>query len=162
MTRNTEMSQEIVADKPIATKMIVFAVGEQEYCVNILSVREIRGWEKATPVPFSSPFVKGVINLRGIVLPVLDMSVFLNIPREKNNLRQVVIVTEICGKILGVLVDRVSDILDISMDSVQEVSSEDGMRDVMSGLVALDDRMIGMLRLDSVLLAMGGPEGRAL
>ncbi|MCK9910936.1 chemotaxis protein CheW, partial [Microbacteriaceae bacterium K1510] len=63
-----------------ARELIAFAVGKQEFCIDVMSVREIRGWTPATVLPHSQPFVRGVINLRGAVLPIMDLAVRLGFP----------------------------------------------------------------------------------
>ncbi|GBR09231.1 chemotaxis protein CheW [Acetobacter oeni] len=133
-------------------KVISFAVGDQEYCVDILSVREIRGWTEATPLPGTPRWVRGVINLRGIILPVIDMRVMLRIGSERPISREVVMVVEIGEKISGLLVDKVSDIIDVEPTMVQEVPSSisGDTSEIISGLIALDGRMIGILNLDIV------------
>ncbi|NHN85014.1 chemotaxis protein CheW [Acetobacter musti] len=133
-------------------KVISFAVGEQEYCVDILSVREIRGWTEATPLPGTPPWVRGVINLRGIILPVIDIRVLLRIGSERPVSREVVMVVDIGDKVSGLLVDKVSDIIDVDPAMVQDVPSSvtGDTSGIISGLIALDGRMIGILNLDSV------------
>ena len=81
------MTDEAGADAKLV-KMIVFAVGDQEYCIPILSVREIRGFEKTTALPFASHYVCGAINRRGIILTVLDLAVYLNVEPQPDHLRR--------------------------------------------------------------------------
>ncbi|QEO16929.1 chemotaxis protein CheW [Acetobacter vaccinii] len=148
-----------VADAKIV-KMIVFAVGEQEYCIPILSVREIRGFEKTTPLPFAPHYVCGAINLRGVILTVVDLAVCLNVEPQADNPRRVVVIVESKnGIVCGLLVDRVIDMADINIDDIQAVSDENSC---LSGLVLLgrrsqdDRRMIGVLRLESVVSQLVG------
>ncbi|NVN09850.1 MULTISPECIES: chemotaxis protein CheW [Nguyenibacter] len=143
MTEQTE-----VADATIV-KMIMFAIGEQEYCIPILSVREIRGFEKTTTLPFAPPYVCGAINLRGVILTVIDLAVYLNVPPQADNPRRVVVFVESQGGVVcGLLVDRVIDMADIDLGDVQSVS-DDGSS--LGGLVLVDNRMIGVLRLETVV-----------
>lgn len=140
-------------------KVISFTVGGQEYCVDILDVREIRGWTEATPLPGTPDSVKGVINLRGIILPVIDMHVLLQIGAERPTSREVVMVVDIEGKIAGLLVDKVSDIIDLDPAIVQELpaSVAGNASELISGLIALDGRMISILRLNVLSEQMTGP-----
>ncbi|MFT8806258.1 MAG: chemotaxis protein CheW [Acetobacter aceti] len=133
-------------------KVISFNVGEQEYCVDILCVREIRGWTEATPLPGTPPCVKGVINLRGIIVPVIDMHELLHISHKDSSERNVVMVIDIDGKVSGLLVSKVSDILDITSEMIQDVpvTTADETDPLVSGLIAFDGRLIGLLRLGSV------------
>ncbi|MBO1324774.1 chemotaxis protein CheW [Acetobacter sp. TBRC 12305] len=130
-------------------KMIVFAVGEQEYCIPILSVREIRGFEKTTALPFAPHYVCGAINLRGVILTVIDLAVYLNIQPLADNPRRVVIIVESKNDtVCGLLVDRVIDMADIDLGDIQSVSEEGGS---LNGLVLVNQRMIGVLRLETIV-----------
>ncbi|MCH4091024.1 chemotaxis protein CheW [Acetobacter sp.] len=133
-------------------KVISFNVGEQEYCVDILRVREIRGWTEATPLPGTPRCIKGVINLRGIIVPVIDMCELLHVSHHDSSDRNVVMVIDVDGKTAGLLVSKVSDILDITAEMVQDVpvSSTDEIDPLVSGLIAFDGRMIGFLQLSVV------------
>ncbi|WP_025885192.1 chemotaxis protein CheW [Asaia prunellae] len=129
-------------------------MGAQEYCIPILSVREIRGFEKTTKLPFAPPYVCGAINLRGIILTVIDLATYLNIPAELENARRVVIIVESReGVVYGLLVDRVIDLADISTGDIQPTSDESAC---LHGLVLIDSRMIGILKLDTVVRHLVG------
>ncbi len=142
------MTDEAGADAKLV-KMIVFAVGEQEYCIPILSVREIRGFEKTTALPFAPHYVCGAINLRGIILTVIDLAVYLNVEPQADNPRRVVVIVESRnGTVCGLLVDRVIDMADVNLSDIQAVAEEDSS---LSGLVMIADRMIGVLRLEVVV-----------
>jgi len=95
-------------------ELIAFRVGAQEFCVNIMSVREIRGWTQATPMPHSPSYVLGVINLRGAVLPIIDLSARLGMAPAVPTPRHVIIVAQFGEKIVGMLVEAVSDILTVT------------------------------------------------
>ena len=107
-------------------ELIAFRIGDQEFCVNIMSVREIRGWTPATPLPHSPHYVMGVINLRGAVLPIMDLSLRLGMKPVEPTARHVIIVAQVKSRVVGLLVDAVSDILTVDDDNIQptpEVSS---------------------------------------
>lgn len=142
------MTDEAGADAKLV-KMIVFAVGDQEYCIPILSVREIRRFEKTTALPFAPHYVCGAINLRGIILTVIDLAVYLNVEPQADNPRRVVIIVESRnGTVCGLLVDRVIDMANVNLSAIQAVAEEDSS---LSGLVMIADRMIGVLRLEVVV-----------
>nr|WP_299505598.1 chemotaxis protein CheW [uncultured Rhizobium sp.] len=130
-------------------ELIAFRIGEQEFCVNIMSVREIRGWTPATPLPHSPGYVLGVINLRGAVLPIIDLSKRLGMkPVEPN----VIIVAQVHSKIIGLLVEAVSDILTVTEENIQstpEISS-DLERQYARGILAIDKRMICLIELGAL------------
>ena len=130
-------------------ELIAFRIGEQEFCVNIMSVREIRGWTPATPLPHSPGYVLGVINLRGAVLPIIDLSKRLGMkPVEPS----VIIVAQVHSKIIGLLVEAVSDILTVTEENIQstpEISS-DLERQYARGILAIDKRMICLIELGAL------------
>ncbi|MBW9112059.1 chemotaxis protein CheW [Rhizobium cauense] len=133
-------------------ELIAFRVGDQEFCVNIMSVREIRGWTPATAMPHSPSYMKGVINLRGAVLPIIDLSARLGMKAAEPTARHVIIVAQVRRKVVGLLVDAVSDILTVTEDNVQptpEIASE-LQRQFARGILAIDKRMICLLELDAI------------
>lgn len=134
-------------------ELLAFRLGEQEYCLDIMSVREIRGWSKATPIPFSPPHVKGVINLRGTVLPVLDLAVRLGMQPAEGSELNVIIVVDINGHTAGLLVDAVSDIISVSPSELQptpDISSEDASN-CIKALTLIENRLIRVLELNLVM-----------
>ncbi|WP_407493469.1 chemotaxis protein CheW [Pseudooceanicola sp. MF1-13] len=136
-------------------ELLTFRVADQEYSLDIMSVREIRGWTRTTPMPHSPEFMRGVINLRGTVLPVMDLARRLNLPTRETNDRNVIIVVKINGTLTGLLVDAVSDIVAMTEDDLQpppELSSDPQMS-VVRALTVIDDRMIRVLDLSAVVPA---------
>lgn len=104
---------------PGSLDIIAFLVQEQEYCVETRLVREIRGWSPCTPVPHSPPAIAGVISLRGTVIPILDLAVKLGMEPHRQGSRSAIVVVEFKQSIVGMIVDRVSDILTVRRDLVQ-------------------------------------------
>jgi purine-binding chemotaxis protein CheW len=128
-------------------EFIAFHVGEQTYCIDIITVREIRGWTPATPLPHAPSFVRGVINLRGSVLPVVDLAARLGLPVKEPSARHAVIVVQFNHQIVGLLVEAVSNIMMISPDAIQptpEIAS-DVSRSFIQGIVAADKEVISVL-----------------
>ncbi len=134
-------------------ELIAFRVGAQEFCVDIMSVREIRGWTAATPLPHAPPFVKGVINLRGTVLPILDLSERLGLGETRATARHVIIVTRIGRHLVGLLVDAVCDILTLRAEALQPTPDVacDTVKALVKGLLPLEDRMVSMIALEQLL-----------
>ncbi|KQW31758.1 chemotaxis protein CheW [Rhizobium sp. Root274] len=135
-----------------ARELIAFRVGDQEFCVNIMAVREIRGWTPVTPMPHAPQYVMGVINLRGAVLPIVDLSLRLGMKCAVPTARHVIIVAQVKSKIIGLLVDAVSDILTVTGDDIQptpEISS-DLERLYARGILAIDKRMICLIELGAL------------
>jgi purine-binding chemotaxis protein CheW len=133
-------------------ELIAFRVGDQEFCVNIMSVREIRGWTQATPMPHAPDYMMGVINLRGAVLPIIDLSARLGMAVSEPTARHVIIVAQVKSKVVGLLVEAVSDILTITDENIQPVPeiSSDLEKQYARGILAIDKRMICMIELDAL------------
>ncbi|OCX62320.1 chemotaxis protein CheW [Thioclava sp. SK-1] len=134
-------------------ELLSFRLAEEEYSVDIMSVREIRGWTRATPLPHAPPHVRGVINLRGTVLPVVDLSVRLGMSPVEGDARNVIIVVQLGRQTAGLLVDAVSDILSIPREELQAPPdlAADSAHGFISALTIVDGRMIRVLDLASVL-----------
>jgi len=136
-------------------ELIAFRVGRQEFSINIMSVREIRGWTSATMLPKAPRYIRGVINLRGAVLPIIDFAVRLGLPAAEPTARNVIIVVQIEQKQVGILVDAVSDILTLNSNKIQPTPDigSDTVSSFLRGLIPVDGRMISLIALDNVLPA---------
>lgn len=134
-------------------ELVSFMAGDQEYCVDIIAVREIRGWTPSTTLPQSPSYVCGVINLRGAVLPIVDFNCRLGRPSVVPSARSVIIVTHIGARLVGMLVDAVSDILTVTNDMIQPTPDVacDTVKSFVRGILAMDGRMISLVALDRVL-----------
>lgn len=138
---------------PNPRELIAFRIGEQEFCVDIRSVREIRGWAPATPLPQSPAYVRGVINLRGAVLPIIDLSSRLSLGSAEPSARHVIIVARVGLRTVGLLVEAVSDILSISEETIQttpDIGCE-MVRSFVKGVIPIEGRMISLISLDGLL-----------
>lgn len=136
-------------------ELISFRVGRQEFCIDVMIVREIRGWTMATALPRAPHYVRGVINLRGAVLPIVDLAIRLGLPSAEPTARNVIIVVQTGSQQIGLLVDAVSDILTANDDLIQpspDVTSE-LVKSFVRGLLPVDGRMISLISLDQVLPA---------
>lgn len=134
------------------SELIAFRIGDQEFCVNIMSVREIRGWTPATAMPHSPAYMIGVINLRGAVLPIIDLAARLGMKPADPTARHVIIVAQVRRKVVGLLVNAVSDILTVTEDNIQptpEISS-DLERQFARGILAIEKRMICLIELEAL------------
>ncbi|WP_341909508.1 chemotaxis protein CheW [Ferrovibrio terrae] len=129
---------------------LTFAAAGQEYGIDILAVREIRGWTVENPLPNCPPAVRGVINLRGQVVPIYDLRIRLGAERSSPTATHVVIVVEAAAGFYGLLVDAVSDILSATAGELQPVP-QTGMEDenaFLTALLARESRMVSFLDLD--------------
>ena len=147
------MSDATISTVGGSRELVSFRVGDQEYCVDIMAVSEIRGWTPATTLPQSPDYVCGVINLRGAVLPIVDFSRRLGREPATPSARNVIIVTHIGAKLVGLLVDAVSDILTVTADMIQPTPDVacDTVRSFVRGILAMDGRMISLVALDRIL-----------
>lgn len=134
-------------------ELIAFRVGDQEFCVDIMQVREIRGWTPATPLPRTPSFIRGVINLRGAVLPIVDLGARLGLAASEPSARHVIMVINQGARTLGLLVDAVSDIIEVTEDMVQPTPDIacDQVKTFVKGLFSVDSRMISLISLERVL-----------
>ncbi|WP_380051938.1 chemotaxis protein CheW [Falsihalocynthiibacter sp. SS001] len=135
-------------------ELLSFKVGEHEFAVDIMSVREIRGWTRATPLPHSPHYVRGVINLRGTVLPIIDLAARIGEPITEIATRSVFIVVQFENDIVGLLVDAVSDIISVNTDELQTPPdlNTDGTHTFVSALTIVDERMLRVLDLRAILI----------
>lgn len=143
-------------ETPTAIELLTFQLAEQEYSLDIMSVREIRGWTKTTPLPHAPSYMKGVINLRGTVLPVMDLSERLGLKPQKHTDRNVIIVVNHDDVMTGLLVDAVSDIVALTADDLQpppEMQASTSVN-VVSAITLIDERMIRVLDLSSIVLSV--------
>lgn len=149
------MTDQANAQGAEARELIAFQVAGQEFCVDVMSVREIRGWTPATPLPNAPPFVLGVVNLRGVVLPVIDLGARLGLGAATPSPRHVMVVAWIGERLVGLLVDSVCDIVTVTDAMIQptpDVASE-AVRSLVRGVLALDQRMMSLLQLEHILPA---------
>lgn len=133
-------------------EIVSFRLAEQDFCIDIMDIREIRGWTPPTPLPHAPDYVRGLINLRGSVLPIVDLSKRLGLTTVDASSRDVIIVAMVDGLLIGLVVDGVSDILTVRQSDIQptpSVGSEGGLGYVQ-GIMAIDDRMIRLLDLKRV------------
>jgi len=144
---------EIVSNTHGSRELISFRIGAQEFCVDIMAIREIRGWTQATALPQSPDFVRGVINLRGAVLPIVDLAARLGFESSETTARHVIIVAQIGAQMVGLLVDAVSDILTVTDDLIQPTPdvASDTAKTFVRGLMAVEGRMISLISLDHLL-----------
>ena len=136
---------------------LTFIMADEEYGVDILCVQEIRGWESATPIPNAPAHVRGVINLRGTIVPIIDLRLCFGMDDVEYNAITVVIVlkvkTENGDKIMGVVVDAVSDVYSITEKEMRAAPDLGNSIDTefIKGLVNVNDKMVILLNIDKLL-----------
>ena len=134
-------------------QLITFQLGDQVLGVDIMAIREIRAWSPATPLPNVPPHIRGVVNLRGVVLPVLDLRYRLGWGTTDPTARHVIIVVRIGEQLQGIIVDAVNDIVSIHSDDLKPVPDMDAPETArfLDGLATIDERMILVLALERLV-----------
>lgn len=136
-------------------KYLTFVLDKECYAIAILKVKEIIGLMDITPIPRMPSFIKGVINLRGKIIPVIDLRTKLGLSEKEYNERTCIIVTEVASekqtKIIGVVVDTVSEVLTINSENVEASPSLGGNNEVLNGLGKVNNKVIMLLNSDRIL-----------
>ena len=146
---NTEAVNASAADREYLT----FTLGAEEYGVDILKVQEIRGYDHVTRLPGAPDFVKGAINLRGLIVPVVDMRLKFKLSQATYDETTVMVVLSVAGRTIGVVVDGVSDVLRLDAEQVR-ATPEFGSaidRKFITGLGVIDERMLILLDIEQLM-----------
>ena len=132
-------------------QFISFTIGDEEYGVDIMAIREIKGWTVTTELPNTPAYLRGVINLRGAIVPILDLRARFGSGMTEAQPRHVIIVVAVGTRVAGLLVDAVADILAVPAEDIQPVPQlELAASGFLTGLVTVDGRMVALLDLDHV------------
>jgi purine-binding chemotaxis protein CheW len=145
---------EFLRTKPTHLReFVAFRAGTQDFCIDVMAVREIRGWTPATPLPQSQSFVCGLINLRGAVMAIIDLAARLGFPAAEPTARHVIVVAQVGTQTVGFLVEAVYDILSTTDDLIQPPPdiAANTHKAFVCGILPVEDRMISLLDLDNVL-----------
>jgi len=144
----------VVSDRDAGGReFLAFTLGREEYGIDILKVQEIRGYEAVTRIANAPEFVKGVVNLRGIIVPIVDMRIKFHLGEPTYDQFTVVIILNIAGRVMGMVVDSVSDVITLSPDQVKP-APEMGTAlntDYLIGLGTLDERMLILVDIDKLM-----------
>ena len=134
-------------------EVLVFVLGSEEYGVDILKVQEIRGYEKVTPIPAAPDYLKGVVNLRGVIVPVIDMRVKFRMPEVRYDSFTVVVILRIAGRVIGLVVDGVSDVVHFAHSDVKPAPQLGALVDssFLAGVATQDDRMVLLVDIERLL-----------
>ncbi|KQP17011.1 chemotaxis protein CheW [Pseudorhodoferax sp. Leaf267] len=141
------------ADDAVAREYLTFKLGEEEYGIDILKVQEIRGYEVPTRIAHAPAFLKGVVNLRGTIVPIIDMRLKFNCAQAEYNGFTVVIILHLRSRIVGVVVDSVSDVLELPPHSIRPAPDIDTSVDnaCILGLGSVGDRMLILLDIERLM-----------
>lgn len=150
-------SQQLQTQDTDSEQYLTFLLGSEEYGINILKVQEIRGWSEATEIPNSPDFVLGVVNLRGIVIPVIDLRIKFSLSQAEFTPKTVVVIVKVTQldeeRTMGLVVDAVSDVYDISADDIQETPDLGSLitTEYITGIAHLDEKMLILLNVDKLI-----------
>jgi purine-binding chemotaxis protein CheW len=135
------------------SEYLAFTLGSEEYGIDILKVQEIRGYEAVTRIANAPEFIKGVINLRGIIIPVVDMRIKFRLGTPTYDQFTVVIILNIGGRIMGMVVDSVSDVTTLAPDQVKPAPDMGTAfnAEYLIGLGTLDERMLILIDIDKLM-----------
>jgi purine-binding chemotaxis protein CheW len=147
--------QDIDATSNTGNEFLAFTLGKEEYGVDILKVQEIRGYENVTHIANAPDFIKGVVNLRGIIVPIMDMRIKFNLGTPTYDRFTVVIILNIGGRVIGMVVDSVSDVTSLAPEQIKPAPEMSAVAntDYLIGLGTLDERMLILLDIDHLMSA---------
>ena len=152
---------ETARDATTPTQFISFAIDDDQYGVDIMAVREIKGWSEITHLPKQPDYVRGVLNLRGAIVPIIDLRCRFAQGLTETTPLHIVIIVQIGGRQVGLIGDRVLDIVSVDANQIQSVprTAQGAGSDFLSGLVTIDNTMIALIDLPSLLSVQDGGDG---
>lgn len=132
---------------------VIFLINEQIYGIEILKIKEVVSYRKITPLPNMKGFIKGIINLRGVILPIFDLREKFHLPEAPYTPFHIIIVMEILGRVMGVVVDEISDVVELLSKEVQDTSNlPPGIKaEYIKGIGKKEHELIILLNVDRLL-----------
>jgi purine-binding chemotaxis protein CheW len=136
-----------------ASEFLTFRLGEEEYGIEILKVQEIRGYESVTAIANAPEFIKGVVNLRGTIVPIVDMRIKLGLKKVEYNQFTVAIILNVAGRVVGVVVDSVSDVTILGAEQIRPAPDLGTTLNTayITGLGTIDNRMIILVDIEKFM-----------
>ena len=153
MQVNTQETRAVTVS-PLATgEYLSFTLGREEYGIEILKVQEIRGYEEPTRLANAPAFIKGVVNLRGNIVPIVDMRIKFNLENAEYNQFTVVIILNVAARVVGMVVDSVSDVIRLAPDHVRPAPDFSSTFDTqyITGLGTVDERMLILVDIERLM-----------
>jgi purine-binding chemotaxis protein CheW len=132
---------------------LTFRLGDQDYGIAISKVQEIREWTKVTPLPNSPPYIRGMLNLRGAIVPVIDLRLRFGLDALERDSATVIIVVNVGNRLAGILVDTVSDVISVDREHRRALPEFEGHanRQFIEGLAQIEDRLMVLLNIDQLV-----------
>jgi purine-binding chemotaxis protein CheW len=134
-------------------EFLTFTLGSEEYGIDILKVQEIRGYEQVTRIANTPEFIKGVVNLRGTIVPIVDLRIKFNLGSVEYNQFTVVIILNVKGRVVGIVVDSVSDVISLAHDQIRAAPEFSGEleSDYITGLGTVAERMLILVDIEKLM-----------
>jgi purine-binding chemotaxis protein CheW len=134
-------------------EVLTFRLGNESYAVDILKVQEIRGVDRVTQIPNVPEFIRGVIDLRGVIVPIVDMRMKFNLPSAEYNQFTVVIILNVIDRVVGIVVDAVADVITLTDEQIRPAPEVDAHGDAqfIDGLARVDDQMFILLDMERLM-----------
>ena len=134
-------------------EFLTFRLGSEEYGMDILKVQEIRGYDSITQIANAPEFIKGVVNLRGIIVPIIDMRIKFELGNAEYDQFTVVIILNVSGRVMGIVVDGVSDVISLDMDQMRATPEFGSVIDTeyIMGLGAVENRMLILIDIEKLM-----------
>lgn len=147
----SSVSKEHIGDE--TNEFLAFKLGQEEYGIDILKVQEIRGYESVTRIANAPEFIKGVVNLRGTIVPIVDMRIKFDLGTPVYDQFTVVIILNVAGRVVGMVVDSVSDVMTLSPEQIRPAPEMGSVfnSNYLIGLGTLDDRMLILVDIDRLM-----------
>jgi purine-binding chemotaxis protein CheW len=142
------------AGEQASNEYLTFTLGREEYGIEILKVQEIRGYEAVTRIANAPEFIKGVVNLRGIIVPIVDMRIKFKLGEAEYNQFTVVIILNVAGRVVGMVVDSVSDVIQLTGEQIRpapDFSSSTFDTRYITGLGTIDERMLILVDIEKLM-----------
>ena len=152
MNQSASMLNQQLTNSVDGSQFVTFTIDDEEFGIEILKVQEIIGYTKPTHVPNSPEFIGGVINLRGVIIPIIDLRKKFHMPHKEYDKFTVVIVLEVVGKTMGIIVDAVSDVLSLSDENIQPPPEFSKFKsEFLKGMGKLGEKLVILLNIDKIL-----------
>jgi purine-binding chemotaxis protein CheW len=148
---NSELAGSVASR--MANEFLTFRLGQEEYGIEILKVQEIRGYDSITQIANAPEFIKGVVNLRGIIVPIIDMRIKFRLGNANYDQFTVVIILNVAGRVMGIVVDGVSDVISLEAEQMRPTPGFGSVIDTeyIMGLGTVDERMLILIDIEKLM-----------
>jgi purine-binding chemotaxis protein CheW len=150
-SRTTTQATDVAATA--GREILAFRLGDEEYGIDIQKVQELRGYDMVTRIANAPDFIKGVVNLRGIIVPIIDMRIKLRLGEPTYDQFTVVVILNVSSRIIGMVVDSVSDVITLDPNQIKPAPEMGAVLDTdyLTGMGAIDDRMLILIDIDKLM-----------